>query len=184
MKKKRNRYTKEEVEKIISLRKGGLTYDEILKRLNRGSIPNIAKVCKKAGLVNINQNLYSHEDDLMIVKMKSAGSKWNDIAKSVNHSYESVKSHFKQLKKAGKLEALMSELNDKTKAETVVENEPVTKDEQVEYKMETPENKYTLDDFSPREMFKHLGKKGYKIKGNNLVRTVEVVVDLKKIIGE
>lgn len=105
-----------------------------------------------------NKNVYTQEELDILRQMKAEGAKTKAIAELLGRSVSSIDNKWYQLR-------AMDKATEQPKEQRLVK---------------IPK----LEDFSPREMIKHLYNLGYRIEDNRLVLVRKDYVNIKSIIEE
>lgn len=158
--------------KVITMKHKGYSYDEIAKEVNLG----------KRVIIN------------MCARYRYAEQKMNEKLKNEKKAAEPKEEpKFPEIKVDGKVVGTIKPMNDwiKKSEEWANNNKPVEKvlvvTKTEEPKIEFPATpaaevkEKTLDDFTPRQIFKHLDRLGYRFGDVYCVKTVKV--NIQDIIG-
>ena len=150
------KFTDEEKRTIVTMKHKGYSYKEIGEKLNR-STKAINAFCSRYRLVRPQKNTKTPAIPITTVMQEEAkflGSADVVVDDEIIGTITPMPVHAKS---------------------TTVSAEPVKQEEYVRTK--------TLDDFTPRQIMKHMYKLGYRVKGE-LVRIVEQKICLNDIINE
>jgi len=107
----------------------------------------------------MNNTRYTQEEINQMIQMKEQGASYKEIAEMFGRSYKAIEQKFFELRKFGNASA------------------PADKGPKL---VKIPK----LEDFSPREMIRHLYKLGYRIEDNRLVLVKKEYVNMKSIMED
>jgi hypothetical protein len=150
------KFTDEEKRTIVMMKHKGYSYKEIGEKLNR-STKSINAFCCRYRYVKPQKNTKAPTVPITTVMQEEAkflGTSDVVVDNKIIGTITPIPSHAKN---------------------TTVSAQPVKREEYVQTK--------TLDDFTPRQIMKHMYKLGYRVKGE-LVRIVEQKICLNDIINE
>ena len=118
-------------------------------------------------------NSYTQKELDDLVKMHEQGATNKEIAEMIGRTEGSVATKLWQLNKERKAKEAV-----KKEVQAIASPQPMTKT------IVVPAKQKTLDDFSPREMIRHLWKMGYRIEDGKLVCYQRMVVNMGDVLKE
>lgn len=129
---------------------------------------------------------YTTTELTQMAQMRKEGASYQEIAEMFGHSKFSVQKKLSEMGVLGKQPEPLKKKKGQPAAE-VAKTIPPMEEAKPKPSAAAPvvsSKKVTLDDFSPREMIKHLYNLGYRIENNAIVFYQRQVVNIKSVLEE
>jgi len=121
----------------------------------------------------ITRKPYTADECLLILKLREDGCQANEIAEKTGRTVNAIYSFFQHYKDGNLPLRQVDKAFKEREAAVAGPKEQVAP---------VPVKQKTLDDFSPREMIKHLYGKGYRIINGEIYQVVKTKINLSDII--